>query len=418
MKFDYSKLEPEKQSLSNGIPVYGFADAKLDLVRLEFIFEAGSYFQAKPLQAAACCSLIGAGTKNFSAQSFFEKLDYYGAYIERYPDKDQASVVFYCMSRHLENIIPLCVEAIRQSVFPEEELDTYLRKQHRKFLVNQQKVSEVSRREFYALMFGAHPYGQAAEEKDFSALHAEDLRAFYQKFYVAESCKIVIAGGYDAKHLAMLEEGFGGKDWSGNAPDTCLGVFSPADLPQQRRKDLPMEGALQASVRIGMPLCPITHPDFAPFKVLDYVFGGYFGSRLMSNIREDKGYTYGISSYIIPLRQLPVWMLSSEVKADCTEKVLGEIEKEITKLHKKLVPDKELDLVRQAFMGDFVRELDGTFELAERMKFFILCGIDADFYRRSEEVLFGITPEEIRQMARKYLDPGRFCTITVGAGKL
>lgn len=417
MKFDYSKLEPEVRHLSNGVPLYCFADKNLDLVRLEFIFEAGSFFQQKKLQAAACCSLIGEGTQNFSSREWSEKLDYYGAYIERYPDKDQATVVFYCLSRYFEEIIPLCEEAVKRSVFPQEEIDTYLRKQHRRFLVNRQKVSEVSRNAFYSLVFGAHPYGQVLDEPDFTALQREDLLSYYKRLYVARNCKIVLAGGYTEKHLSLLESCFGANDWAGTSSATELVSEYPAlpDFSGNRRLDKLMDGALQASVRIGMPLCPINDPDFAPFKVTDYVLGGYFGSRLMRNIREEKGYTYGISSYIIPLRQLPVWMISSEVKADCAEKVLQEIEKEITLLQKKPIKDSELDIVRQSFMGDFVRELDGTFDLAERMKFFILCGVGADFYRRNEEVFFSITPEEIRQMACRYLTPDRFYTVTAGA---
>ena len=417
MKFDYSKLEPEVRHLSNGVPLYCFADKNLGLVRLEFIFEAGSFFQQKKLQAAACCSLIGEGTQNFSSREWSEKLDYYGAYIERYPDKDQATVVFYCLSRYFEEIIPLCEEAVKRSVFPQEEIDTYLRKQHRRFLVNRQKVSEVSRNAFYSLVFGAHPYGQVLDEPDFTALQREDLLSYYKRLYVARNCKIVLAGGYTEKHLSLLESCFGTNDWAGTSSATELVSEYPAlpDFSGNRRLDKVMDGALQASVRIGMPLCPINDPDFAPFKVTDYVLGGYFGSRLMRNIREEKGYTYGISSYIIPLRQLPVWMISSEVKADCAEKVLQEIEKEITLLQKKPIKDSELDIVRQSFMGDFVRELDGTFDLAERMKFFILCGVGADFYRRNEEVFFSITPEEIRQMACRFLTPDRFYTVTAGA---
>lgn len=417
MKFDYSKLEPEVRHLSNGVPLYCFADKNLGLVRLEFIFEAGSFFQQKKLQAAACCSLIGEGTQNFSSREWSEKLDYYGAYIERYPDKDQATVVFYCLSRYFEEIIPLCEEAVKRSVFPQEEIDTYLRKQHRRFLVNRQKVSEVSRNAFYSLVFGAHPYGQVLDEPDFTALQREDLLSYYKRLYVARNCKIVLAGGYTEKHLSLLESCFGTNDWAGTSNATELVSEYPAlpDFSGNRRLDKVMDGALQASVRIGMPLCPINDPDFAPFKVTDYVLGGYFGSRLMRNIREEKGYTYGISSYIIPLRQLPVWMISSEVKADCAEKVLQEIEKEITLLQKKPIKDSELDIVRQSFMGDFVRELDGTFDLAERMKFFILCGVGADFYRRNEEVFFSITPEEIRQMACRFLTPDRFYTVTAGA---
>lgn len=418
MKFDYSKLEPDILHLSNGVPVYGFPDKNLELVRLEFIFEAGSYFQQKPLQAAATCALLGGGTENFSATDFSERLDYYGAYIERYPDKDQATAVFYCLSRYFTEILPLCEEAVKRSVFAQEELDTYLRKQRQKHLVNAQKVSEVSRREFYSLMFGRHPYGQALCEDDFDRLERKDLLEYYRQRYVAQNCKIVLAGGYTHRHLEMIEKAFGGKDWCAKDGRELLipkGTFSLLDLPEKRRLDRAMEGSLQASVRIGMPLCPLTDPDFASFKVTDYVLGGYFGSRLMRNIREEKGYTYGISSYIIPLRQVPVWMISSEVKADCTGKVLVEIEKEIGKLQKKAISDSELEIVRQSFMGDFLRELDGTFDLAERMKFFILCGVGADFYRRNEEVFSTITPEEIRQTACRWLRPENFCTVTVGA---
>ncbi|MDE6493981.1 MAG: insulinase family protein [Bacteroidales bacterium] len=419
MKFDYSKLQPETRHLTNGVPVYGFPDSELELVRLEFIFEAGSYFQQKAMQAAACCSLIGAGTRHFTADALSEQLDYYGAYIERYPDRDQASVVFYCLSRYFEQIIPFCQEALKHSVFPQEEIDTYLRKNHRRFLVNNRKVSEVSRRAFYSLVFGpGHPYGRVVEESDFAALKREDLTGFYKRYYVSENCKIVLAGGYTERHLKLLDQSFGGGDWSGAAADLLAGEGMQVFLPAERRKDIEMKDSLQASVRIGMPICSFKDEGFADFKIADYVLGGYFGSRLMRNIREEKGYTYGISSYIVPLRYKPVWMISSEVKADCVRKVFVEIEKEISALQKKEIPVSELELVRQSFMGDFMRDLDGTFDIAERMKFFIQCGIGPEFYQRNEETLFSITPAQIRRTAIRWFDLNNFCSVTVGAGDL
>ena len=415
MRFDYDKLRPGTSVLDNGIPVYAFPDPNLELVRLEFIFEAGSYYQQKIMQAGACCYLLGAGTEHYTADELSEKLDFYGAYIERYPDRDQASVVFYCLSRYFDRIIPLCEEVIRHSVFPEPELETYLRKEHRRFLVNGQKVAEKSRRAFYSTLFGPeHPYGAVVEEADFKNLNVEDLRSFYKTQYVAENCSIVLAGAYQDSHWVALNRGFGGRDWTGKPADKVHGP--QLSLPGLgKRVDLPMEGSLQASVRIGMPICDLKSEDFSRFKVVDYVLGGYFGSRLMRNIREEKGYTYGISSYIVPLRFQGVWMISSEVKADCTALVMAEIEKEIEKLKRREIPMSELELVRQAYMGDFLRELDGTFDLAERMKFFILIGQGACFYERNEEVLFSMTPAGIKEAARRFLDNSRFCSVTVGA---
>lgn len=412
-------MEPCTRPLDNGVNVYGFQDKNLALIRLEFIFEAGSFFQEKTMQAGACCTLLGAGTEKYNAEEISEKLDFYGAYLERYSDRDQATVVFYCLSRHFDKIIPYCEEVIKRSVFPQEELDTYLRKAHRRFLVNQQKVSELSRREFYSLVFGKdHPYGTMIEEEDFSSLCREDLVNFHRKYYVSDNCSIVIAGGYTEDHIRDLNRYFGQDDWKGEKVDLSVYRLLPGRDSDVMRIDIPKEGALQASLRMGMPLFSLKDPDFATFKMVDYVFGGYFGSRLMRNIREEKGYTYGISSYIVPLRFMPVWMIGSSVKADCCRKVIGEIEKEIEKLQDKSMDMDELELVRQSFMGDFMREVDGTFDLAEKMKLFLLADMGPEFYQRNEEVLFSITPEDIRQAACRFLNRTRFFTVTVGASDL
>lgn len=419
MRFDYSKMKPDSCRLDNGVNVYGFRDNNLALIRLEFIFEAGSFFQEKTMQAGACCSLLGAGTERYSAEELSEKLDFYGAYLERYSDRDQATVVFYCLSRYFDQIIPYCEEVIKRSVFPQEELETYLRKAHRRFLVNQQKVSEQSRREFYSLVFGKdHPYGTMIQEEDFSCLRREDLVDFHRKYYVSENCSIVLAGAYTDGHLKTLNRFLGQGDWSGEKVDLEKWGQLPEKDSSLMRLDLPKEGSLQASIRMGMPLFGLKDPDFPRFKMVDYVFGGYFGSRLMRNIREEKGYTYGISSYIVPLRYKPVWMIGSSVKADCCKKVIREIEKEIRKLQDKPIGQEELDLVRQSFMGDFMREVDGTFDLAEKMKLFLLADMGPEFYQRNEEVLFSIRPEEIQEAACKFLDKSKFYTVTVGASDL
>lgn len=406
-------------SLDNGIPVYMFPDSGLDLVRLEFIFDAGSYFQQKPMQAGACCGLLGAGTENYSADALSEELDFYGAYLERYSDRDQACITFYSLGRYFDRILPFCEEVVKRSRFPQSELDTYLRKQHRKFQVDLQRVANLARREFYPMVFGKeHPYGRVVEEADFSNLRQEDLRSFYQKQYVARNCHIVLAGSFSDSHVRAIDRLFGGKDWLGEKADLESGKKMLAASGKERIRRVSRPDSLQAAVMCGMPIVSFDNPDFAPFKVVDYVLGGYFGSRLMRNIREEKGYTYGISSYVVPLRYRPVWAVSSEVKADCASKVLAEIGKEIRKLQKKEISRDELELVRNAYMGDFMQELDGTFDLAERMKLFILMGVGTEFYRHQEEVLFSITPSEIREYAVRFLDPERFSTVVVGASDM
>ena len=217
------------------------------------------------------------------------------------------------------------------------------------------------------------------------------------------------------EHLQVLNRLFGAEDWKGEKV-TLQEVTPLREVPAGISSPLYVShrGSLQEALMTGMRIMPVSDPGFAPFKVVDYILGGYFGSRLMRNIREDKGYTYGISSFVLPLRFSPVWMISSEVKGGCADKVLKEIEKEIRKLQKKEVDMHELELVRHAYMGEFMHELDGIFDIAERMKFFLSAGVDADFYRKQEEVLFSITPSQIKEYAGRFLNMENFTTVIVG----
>lgn len=404
MKFDYSQLMPETLRLGNGIPVYLFPDAHSELLRLEFIFEAGSSLQDKPVQARACNALLEATVRR-SADAMTERFDYYGAYMEKYVDRDQSSLVIYALARYSREIIALCEEIFKEAVFSATELQLYLEKQRSQFDIAMQKVSEISRRAFFAQVFGArHPYGMSIERADYDRLQREDVEAFYRRFYVAANAAIVVAGGYGDDAVRALSESFGRDFPVGQAAPVRLSAGS--GLPQARFGFVPKAGALQASVRMGKVVMPPTDADFSTFKVLDYLFGGYFGSRIMQNIREEKGYTYGISSYILPLRTHTVWIVASEVKRACSRQVVREIQNEMRKLCDRKPGKKELDIVRSVYQGDFLRDMDGIFEIAEKWKFLRMFGLTDGFYRSFAETLENIGPEEIRQAAQRYFADG------------
>ena len=406
MKFDYRQLMPETLRLGNGIPLYLFPDPNSDLLRLEFIFEAGSAFQRKPIQARACNALLEA-TLHHSADAMSERFDYYGAYIEKYVDRDQSSLVIYALARYGREIIALCEEIFKEAVFSDTELKLYLEKQRSQFDIAMQKVSEVSRRAFFAQVFGSgHPYGQNIERTDYGLLQSEDVAAFYREFYVAANAGIVLAGGYNDGTVKALAERFGHGFQTG--PAAPMGNPSAEVLPQARYGFVPKAGALQASVRMGKVVMPPTAVDFSTFKVLDYVFGGYFGSRIMQNIREEKGYTYGISSYILPLRLHTVWIIASEVKQGSSRQVVEELRNEMRKLCDRKPGKKEMDIVRQVYQGDFLREMDGIFEIAEKWKFLRMFGLTDAFYRQFAETLELITPAEIQQAAQRYFAADSF----------
>lgn len=411
MNFDYRQLMPETLRLGNGIPLYLFPDPNSELLRIEFIFEAGSCFQRKPIQARACNALLEA-TLHHSADAMTERFDYYGAYIEKYVDRDQSSLVIYALARYSREIIALCEEIFKEAVFSAAELKLYLEKQRSQFDIAMQKVAEVSRRAFFAQVFGeGHPYGQNIERADYDRLQREDVEAFYREFYVAANAGIVLAGGYNDETVKALSDRFG----CGFPVGRAASLPGPSEaLPSARSGFVPKAAALQASVRMGKVVMPPTAADFSMFKVLDYLFGGYFGSRIMQNIREEKGYTYGISSYILPLRAHTVWIVASEVKQACSRQVVAEIRNEMRKLCDRKPGKKELDIVRQVYQGDFLREMDGIFEIAEKWKFLRMFGLTDAFYRQFAETLERITPADIQQAAQRYFAADSFHVTVCG----
>lgn len=411
MNFDYRQLMPETLRLGNGIPLYLFPDPHSELLRIEFIFEAGSCFQRKPIQARACNALLEA-TLHHSADAMTERFDYYGAYIEKYVDRDQSSLVIYALARYGREIVALCEEIFKEAVFSATELKLYLEKQRSQFDIAMQKVAEVSRRAFFAQVFGeGHPYGQNIERADYDRLQRGDVEAFYREFYVAANAGIVLAGGYNDETVKALSDRFGYGFPIGQAAPL---PGPSAALPSARSGFVPKAGALQASVRMGKVVMPPTAADFSTFKVLDYLFGGYFGSRIMQNIREEKGYTYGISSYILPLRAHTVWIVASEVKQACSRQVVEEIRNEMRKLCDRKPGKKELDIVRQVYQGDFLREMDGIFEIAEKWKFLRMFGLSDAFYRQFAETLEQITPADIQQAAQRYFAADSFHVTVCG----
>lgn len=411
MNFDYRQLMPETLRLGNGIPLYLFPDPHSELLRIEFIFEAGSCFQRKPIQARACNALLEA-TLHHSADAMTERFDYYGAYIEKYVDRDQSSLVIYALARYGREIVALCEEIFKEAVFSATELKLYLEKQRSQFDIAMQKVAEVSRRAFFAQVFGeGHPYGQNIERADYDRLQRGDVEAFYREFYVAANAGIVLAGGYNDETVKALSDRFGYGFPIGQAAPL---PGPSAALPSARSGFVPKAGALQASVRMGKVVMPPTAADFSTFKVLDYLFGGYFGSRIMQNIREEKGYTYGISSYILPLRAHTVWIVASEVKQACSRQVVEEIRNEMRKLCDRKPGKKELDIVRQVYQGDFLREMDGIFEIAEKWKFLRMFGLSDAFYRQFAETLERITPADIQQAAQRYFAADSFHVTVCG----
>ncbi len=418
-------IHASEQRLRNNIPVYSINAGTQELIKIEFLFPAGMYQQHLPLQAATVSAMLEEGTSKLNAAQIADRVDYYGAFLETGVSQDSASVVLYTLNKHLKATLPVVEQIIKDSVFPQHELDTHIRNKKQTFLVNNQKVANIARKRFTELLFGEkHPYGINVKETDFDVINRSHLNDFYSTFYRSKNCKIIMAGKVDEDVLSLLDNHFGGNDWkeaSAPAPSlpyplipSPIGEGAGGEVEGERSHLIFKEDALQSAIRIGKVLFNKTHPDFQSIQVLNTLFGGYFGSRLMSNIREDKGYTYGIGSGIASLQNSGYFFISTEVGVDVCKNTLKEIYFEMNRLREDLVPEDELQLVKNYLLGMFLRSVDGPFAMAERFKGIMEYNLEYDYFDKYIATIKSISASQLRNLANTYFDKESMIELVVG----
>lgn len=409
-------IQPPVHQLSNGIKVYQFNSGSQDVISIELVFAAGSWFQKKPFTAMATNLMLREGTRKYTAQELAESLDYHGAHFENTTERDNAYVTLYSLNKHLENTLPLLSEIVKNPVFPAEEYAILAGKQRQMLEVNRQKVNFLARTHFNSVIFGdKHPYGMYLEPNDIANVMNTDLSDFHKNQYHSDNCTLIIAGRIKPGLIDDLEHYFGGSDWSGTPAKRLQYMPSGSDVKEHY---IVKEGAMQSAIRIGGLMFNRSHPDFAGMKVLNAILGGYFGSRLMNNLREDKGFTYGIGSSVVPLRESGYFVISGEVGADVTKEALAEIKSELNRLCNEQVQESELSLVRSYLSGEMLRAVDGPFAQADLYRELIEDGLHISHFEDLIDTVQYIKASQLQDLAIKYLDPEKLFTLVVGPGKI
>jgi len=406
-------VQAEKRLLSNGIPVYFINAGSQDVVKIDFIFEAGTWFQSSNLVSSLCNSMLEEGCRNFSASEIAERFDFYGAYIQLVADQNYGYANVVSLGKHLPAILEVTENMLKHSVFPEYELEVLIDKNKQKFLLENEKVRTLCQKKFTQVMFGEeHPYAMNNKLEDFDQINREMLVQFYQTYYHSGNCRIIAAGRIDESVLDLLETHFGGSDWNQKLVPAAEFVMKPS--PQKFHHVEKANGS-QSAIRVGKMWVSKSHPDYIPLSILVTIFGGYFGSRLMANIREEKGYTYGIGSFVLSLKYASYLIISTEVGNEYVEPTRKEIAFEMNRLQTEPVSESELATLKSYLLGEFLRDFDGPFALAGSFKAINDFGLDYTFYDRYLDTLRNITPEELMKLARQYLNPDDCYTVVAGS---
>ena len=312
----------------------------------------------------------------------------------------------------MASTLPVIKDILTNSIFPEKELETYIRNQQQKLQVSLQKNDVLARRNFNKALFGDSIYGYAPVADDYKTLLRDDMLAHYQQQYQPSNCTLIIAGKIEEETLQLLKHTFGAS-WANPAEtaDTSQQEVQPST---EHFYFIEKPEALQSAIRIGMPLINRTHPDFSRLQVLNTVLGGYFGSRLMTNIREDKGYTYGIGSGMSSLKHGGALFIATEVGADVCRLAVSEIEKEINILKTELIPAGELTLVKNYMLGALLGSLENVLSHADKFKNIYFSGLGYEYYDRYTHIIKTIPADELLALANKYLNFDGFYKVIVG----
>lgn len=407
-------LYPEKRKLGNGVPVYLVEGGTEDIVRVELIFLAGSYHQHKPLVTYMAANLLKSGTSGKTSQEISEILDFYGTFLQIDAQKDIVSVSVFVLKKYLEPVLELLQEIIKMPSYPQHELDILLKNQKHQHIVNGRKVSYLARLHFSEHLFGSdHPYGYRLRKGDFDKISREDLLAFHQQWIHPGNLNILVSGKLPENMAELLEQNFGDRNWKRPIGQPAEPVYA-VHAKGQKKLLIQKDEALQSAIRMGQRIINRKHPDYQRLLIANALLGGFFGSRLMKNVRQDKGFTYGINSAVVSLVREGYFFVGTQVGVEVCQPAIEQIYHEIKKLRTEPATPDELQTLKNYLSGNFLRSFDGPFAQAERFKEMLVFDLDTKYYDNFLLELKNTTPRSIMETASLYLNEESMIEVVAG----
>lgn len=399
-----------RQRLPNGVELHTLADDTFGVLRVSFVFRAGSASQRMPFSASSTANLLSEGSRGMSAREIAERLDFHGSYYDVNVDRDYVYLSFCALSKFFLPTLEVARSILLDPLFPEEEVAAYRLKRRQRLAIERLKVDTKAREALAGALFGErHPYGISYDEAAYDTLTRDDLIEMYRTHYTAENCLVVCSGHVTDAHLQAVIE------LAERIPGADKRIRAPFPEPvTEARRFVAAPEAVQSAIRLGRLLFTREHPDFVPMQVVAAALGGYFGSRLMGNLRERHGYTYGVVAAMVNFEQAGYFAVATQTGAGVTDAALREIFGEIERLRCEVMPAEELQTVKNILIGEMMRVLDGPFGIADVTIENALCGMDNSVIQRNLERISEIGPEQVRALAHRYLAPGDLTVVVAG----
>jgi len=409
---DFVLKKPESFTLANGAKVFITRDTKLPVCSLQLMFKAGKWYEKVPNTASLTAKMMGEGTEAYSSKHLNNLFSKHGAFWEVNTGFDLLNLDVYCLSRHLSAINEAVYQMVHCATFPDPELESLKRRAVQQLKVNQQRNSYLASSLFRSTLYGPdHPYGYTPTPEAVAGLSREPIEMFYRNHVAGKRFDLLLSGDIRDEHLKELDAVLGQIEFS--ETDTAVPIPAAEKAIEKAPIYRPKESAVQTSIRIGKPIVGRQHPDATALEVLNEILGGYFGSRLMSNLREKKGLTYGIYSSMAHFKHHSHFVIGTDTTKEKRDEALGEIYKEIRTLCEEPVPEAELALVKNFMGGNYMKGINTPLAIAEHFKSLYFMDMPLDWYDTYVSKVQAITAEQVQAMAQQYLNDD-FVEVMVG----
>ncbi|WP_341902294.1 pitrilysin family protein [Fluviicola taffensis] len=403
-----SFVKPHIFDVTQDVKLLWMKEVPNETVRLDLFFDAGITRGNKSIPAIVH-SLLLSGTNELSSVEIHEKIDALGGFLDTDISFETAVVSIYCLREHIRAISNIVADAIQGLAFRESEVEDVLRSMRQQFAVNQQKVKYVAQQQFRKHLFASNvDYSTISDESDYDEPSLMAYKKYWKQHYLEGLTRITLVGDLEVDEVDALIDLFG--KWAVDGKAQHAGDFKF----QAQRIDFPKNDAVQCALRMGRFLFPKSHPDYIDFQVLNTILGDYFGSRLMSNIREDKGYTYGIGSGMMDMNQTGYFVIVTEVGKEVLDLTLNEIKFELKRLQDELVSEDELGLVKNYMLGQLLKSADGPYAMLDMYNSVDMYDLTLAFYDEAIQKVKHITPARIQELAKQYLNFEDFLIVTAG----
>ncbi len=411
-----SVVEPKKFNLpvpkyiqfKNGSQFFFLNIGDQPVIKLEFIFKAGSWFESSPGIAFFAAKMLTEGTISFFSKQIAERLDQYGAFVDISPGFDYINFSVNIPTHHYRKIESVIHEILFNPTFPEKELELMKKIQIQQLSVNEKKNNFVASRLFRSKLYQGSPYGNVLTEKSIIDINTKSIGNHFDK-WVKGKFDIFVTGNFDRSFQRGIIRSFEKYLSPTNKFESKDFKYSKHFDEYHGRKE-----SFQSAIFMGKRSIGKDHKDFSQLLLLNEVFGGYFGSRLMQNIREDKGLTYGIQSHLVSMKNDAYFVINSEVKKENKDLAVEEIQNEIEKLKNELISNKELAQVKSYLKGSIINTLTTPFAITEKWKNIYFYNLENNFYDNLFDKIDQTSSEELLRLANDLLFDKPLSSVIVG----